>query len=296
MEKMLAIKVLFDIIGLLQRKTVLLLPLTLIAALLSGFFELATVSARPDEASKQIFFEASSWERSQDVTTDGDSYFFSNKYGLIKTESDGKTLIESNAAAIPEELAEGYDSAHIGGISYYDGKLYCALEDSKKWQHPIIAVYSARTLKYTGVFYHLDPTLHTRGLPWISVDPETGVIYCSSRDYSTEIMRYDPASQAYLEPIVLKNEDENFNIHKIQGGDVYDGMLYLATNNDTQAVYSVELATGEAKKLFDRNLFPGSEGEGLAVTAAGGSVMLHALDMSPIFITAYLRNYSLPQQ
>ena len=69
-------------------------------------------------------------------------------------------------------------------------------------------------------------------------------------------MCYDTKTQQYLESIVLVNPDADFNIHKIQGGEISDGVLYLATNNETQAVYAVELATGRAQKPFDRNLSP----------------------------------------
>lgn len=283
---------LMSVIRFLQKKTPLMLPLMLLVLALSGIFELATVADRPEEVSKTMLLGADSWEHSQDITTDGEYYFFTCKYGIIKTELDGKTVISRNADAIPADFKENYGSAHIGGISFYEGKLYCAVEDSKVWQHPLVVVYDAKTLEYTGEFYHLDPEKHTKGLPWVSVDPETGIIYCAIRDNATEIMRYDTQSKEYLEPLTLVNEDPEFFIYKIQGGEVKDSVLYLAANDETQAVYSVELENGNARKLFDRNLCQGSEGEGLTVLETEDGAFIHAMDMSPIFISAYVRHYA----
>ena len=239
-----------------------------------------------------MLLSTDSWEHSQDITTDGSHYYFSCKYGLIKTELDCKTVVARNADAIPDDFFNDLGVTHIGGISYFDGKIYCAAEDSKVWKHPMVLVYDAKTLDYTGISYELDPERHTRGLPWVAVDPDTGIIYCSSRDHSTEIMRYDPSTRTYLESIQLVNDSPEFDIHKIQGGDIAGGTLFLATNDDTQSVCSVELSTGRAVKLFDRNLFSGSEGEGLTVLKTADGAFLHCMDMSPIFISSYVRHFA----
>ena len=292
MDKIKAVKTLMDILRFLQKYTPVLTPLLALTLVLSGIFELATVGARPEEVAKTMVLGADSWEHSQDITTDGESYYFSCKYGIIKTELDCKKVIVRNADAIPDDFKAEYGSAHIGGISFYNGKLYCAVEDSKVFEHPLIVVYDAETLEYTGEYYHLDAEKHTKGLPWISVNPETGIIYCAARDNSTEIMCYDTAAGKYLEPIALVNSDPDFNIHKIQGGEVNGGVLYLATNDSTQAVFTVDLTSGQADKLFDRNLFEGSEGEGLTVLRTEDGAFIHAMDMSPIFISAYVRHYA----
>lgn len=292
MDSIKAVKTLMDVLRFLQKYTPVLYPLLALTLVLSGIFELATVSARPEEVSKTMVLGADSWEHSQDITTDGESYYFTCKYGIIKTELDCKTVTVRNADAIPDSFKTEFGSAHIGGISFYNGKLYCAVEDSKVWQHPLIVVYDAQTLEYTGEYYHLDAEKHTKGLPWISVNPETGIIYCAARDNSTEIMCYDTATRSYLEPIALVNSEPDFNIHKIQGGEVNGGVLYLATNDSTQAVFTVDLASGQADKLFDRNLFSGSEGEGLTILETQDGAFIHAMDMSPIFISAYVRHYA----
>ena len=267
-----------------------LLPLTVLVLVLSGFFELATVGVRPAELDKTMLINDRAWDASQGITTDGESFYFSSKYVLIKTEGDYKTVLARNADAIPPEL-QALGVSHIGGISYYDGRLYCAAEDSKVFERPYVLVFDAATLQYTGEAYAMDPARHTKGLPWVAVDSETGVLYCAARDYATELMRYDLKNKRYLDSLPLVNDDPAFNLHKIQGGDVCRGVLYTCANDDGQSVGRVDLADGRAAICFKRNLFPGSEGEGLTVSLTEKGVTLHCLDMSPIFLSAYVRSY-----
>lgn len=98
--------------------------------------------------------------------------------GADKSELDGKTRVKSNPLAIPKKLKDEYGLAHIGGISYSkaDNCIYAGLEDSKVWEYPVVAVYDADTLKFTGRYYILDKALHTRGLPWVAVDNDRGLL------------------------------------------------------------------------------------------------------------------------
>ncbi|HBL40888.1 MAG TPA: hypothetical protein DDY98_04675 [Ruminococcaceae bacterium] len=269
-----------------------LAALTALVLLLSSIFELATVGTRPAELNKTILVNDQAWEASQDITTDGEDFYFSCKYGLIKTKSDFETVTVRNADAIPSAF-QSLGVRHIGGISYYDGKLYCAAEDSKVFEHPYVLVFDAKTLAYTGEYYEMDASRHTKGLPWIAIDPDSGILYCSSRDRSVELMRYDLKNRCYLPSVPLVNSDPAFNLHKIQGAEIFKGTLYTAANNDGQSVAKVDLASGQAEILFNRNLFPGSEGEGLTVSVTGKGLVLHCLDMSPIFLSAYVRDYEV---
>ena len=119
------------------------------------------------------------------------------------------------------------------------------------------------------------------------------MLYCAARDYATELMRYDLKSRRYLDSLPLVNDDPDFSLHKIQGGEILDGVLYTAANDDGQSVSRVDLATGKAEIILKRSLFPGSEGEGMTVSRAQRGVLLHCLDMSPIFLSAYVRTYAV---
>ena len=273
-----------------RRGRLALLPLTALVLALSAFFELATAGRRPAELQKTILINTQAWEASQGVTTDGTDFYFSSKFGLIKTEGDFKTVLIRCADAIPPEF-KALGVSHIGGISYYKGKLYCAAEDSKVFEHPYVLVFDAATLQYTGESYEMDAERHTKGLPWVAVDPDSGILYCAARDYATELMRYDLKNKRYLDSLPLVNDDPDFSLHKIQGGEICGGVLYTAANDDGQSVGRVDLATGRAEIYLKRSLFPGSEGEGMTVSRTDQGLVLHCLDMSPIFLSAYVRTY-----
>ena len=231
--------------------------------------------------------------RSQDVTTDGEYFYFSGKTSLEKVNLSCDKIIALNHNAITEELSEKYNSQHIGGISYYNGIIYAALEDSKVWEHPVIALYDAGTLEYTGVCYELPTELQTRGVPWVVVDGENGVAYTGdSRNY-TGIYKFSLADFSYLETITLSEE-----VAKIQGCEIADGILYAGTNDMTRAVFTVDLATGEVTKLFDRIMYEyklidnfGGEGEGLTVLPMDDGTYIHTLQLGALFIDSSLRHY-----
>jgi len=231
--------------------------------------------------------------RSQDITTDGEYFYFSGKHSLEKTDLDCKEIIALNHKALEGELEDKYNSQHIGGISYYDGIIYAAVEDSKQWEHPVIALYDAETLSYTGVCYELPVALQTRGVPWVAVDGENGVAYTGdSRNY-TEIFKFSLVDFSYLGTVAFSEE-----VQKIQGGEISDGKLYAGTNDMTRSVYMIDLETGEARKLFDRIAYEyklidnfGGEGEGLTLLRMEDGSYIHTLQLGALFIDATLRHY-----
>lgn len=271
------------------------LMLSLIISLIFSAFSLLgdgidkILGSRPEELvayESLLFFD--SYTHSQDIATDGNNFYFSSRFSLIKTELDGKTLSAINLNAIPKELKDKYGLAHIGGISYYDGKIYAALEDSKVWKYPIVAIYDAESLDYTGQYHILSADLQQKGLPWIAVDPERSLLYSAQRDHSPELIAYDLESFELVRTIELSQK-----VHKIQGGDVHKGILYVATQDEGQGVYAINPSSGEVTKCFDQNLPQGGEAEGLTVLEREDGTLLHTLDLGPLFINAFLRHYRL---
>lgn len=264
--------------------------MTFLSALTLGIDALSAGKRHP-EVSKDNVLLIGAAERSQGITTDGKYYYFSSKWGLTKSELDGKTRVKSNPLAIPKKLKDEYDLAHIGGISYSkaDNCIYAGLEDSKVWEYPVVAVYDADTLKFTGRYYILDKALHTRGLPWVAVDNDRGLLI--TLDHSkkaNELIFYDIAdNMKYVGSVKLSE-----TVRSIQGAEMYGGMLYAATNDDTQAVYKIDPKSGEVSKYFDRNLTKGSEGEGITVLETADGAVFHAIDMGPLFINAFIRHYA----
>lgn len=264
--------------------------MTFLSALTLGIDALSAGKRHP-EVSKDNILLIGAAERSQGITTDGKYYYFSSKWGLTKSELDGKTRVKSNPLAIPKELKDEYGLAHIGGISYSkaDNCIYAGLEDSKVWEYPVVAVYDADTLKFTGRYYILDKALHTRGLPWVAVDNDRGLLI--TLDHSkkaNELIFYDIAdNMKYVGSVKLSE-----TVRSIQGAEMYRGMLYAATNDDTQAVYKIDPKSGDVSKYFDRNLTKGSEGEGITVLETADGAVFHAIDMGPLFINAFIRHYA----
>lgn len=264
--------------------------MTFLSALTLGIDALSAGKRHP-EVSKDNVLLIGAAERSQGITTDGKYYYFSSKWGLTKSELDGKTRVKSNPLAIPKKLKDEYGLAHIGGISYSkaDNCIYAGLEDSKVWEYPVVAVYDADTLKFTGRYYILDKALHTRGLPWVAVDNDRGLLI--TLDHSkkaNELIFYDMAdNMKYVGSVKLSE-----TVRSIQGAEMYGGMLYAATNDDTQAVYKIDPKSGEVSKYFDRNLTKGSEGEGITVLETANGAVFHAIDMGPLFINAFIRHYA----
>ena len=68
--------------------------------------------------------------RSQGMTSDGETLYFSSKTTLIRTESDAKELINANYFAIPDELKD-LGIKHIGGLSFYNGKIYAVNAENR---------------------------------------------------------------------------------------------------------------------------------------------------------------------
>lgn len=226
--------------------------------------------------------------RSQGIANDGESLYFSSKTTLIKTELDGKTFVNSNLSAIPDELSEQYGIAHIGGLSCYNGKLYAGMEDSKVWDYPIVGVFDAQTLELTD-YYILDCELITRGLPWVAVNPDNGLLYCTDHSKQpTKLLSFDINDGMRLAGSTPLSE----SIPSVQGAEFYNGVLYAATNDSTKAIYTVTVQ-GECSKLLDRSLASGGEGEGMTIVIENGQPVIYATDMGLLFINSFIRRYPI---
>ena len=241
-------------------------------------------------------------ERSQGVTTDGIAWIFSGKHTLTKVAFDNETVLAQNKSAIPDALKAQYGSAHVGGISFANGTVYAAIEDSKVWQNPIVALFDGDTLEYTCRFALLPGKdsggghALTRGVPWVACDTDSGCFYVAQCRNATELYAYDLETFDFVRTIPLDG-----TIDSIQGAEVYGGALYAATNDATRAVYKIDLATGKVDKLFDRILYQpkridnfGGEGEGMTVLPMADGTLLHTLTIGALFVDANLCHYKLP--
>ena len=261
---------------------VLLIPLYALTAAIDA----VSAGKRTDETSVNIV-GIGAYFRSQGVATDGEYLYFSSKTTLYKTDITGREFVGINLSAISAQLKD-IGIKHIGGMSYYGGYIYAGMEDSKVWEHPVVGVFSPDSLELVK-YYELDSAVHTRGLPWVCVNPENGYLYAF--DHSKQpgkILIYDVNNE--MEPV--GEVALSRTVASVQGAEFYGGLLYAATNDETQAVYAVNVETGEVEKFTDRNL-TGGEGEGMTVVTKDGRDYILAFNLGPLFVNTNLRYYPL---
>ena len=219
----------------------------------------------------------------QGITTDGEYYYTSGSItgigftALAKYTVDGMEFVDKNVNPLPK-VCKDRGNNHIGGISYYDGKIYASVEGGEEVVACIV-VYDAETLKALEV-YDLKNEEFPDGVPWCAVDGETGYLYASKWKDTKTIYVYDVnKGMALVNTLTLSK-----SIKRIQGGEFLDGTLYLSKdtndNGKIRDILSVDTETGEVETVAERNVgFEDCEAEGMTFTKdENGNVILHVLD------------------
>lgn len=200
---------------------------------------------------------------SQGVTNDGEYFYFSGNKNLSKAsmETGEISLVTSNA--IPKELQDK-GCNHIGGLSYYNGMIYAAVEDGPDYLNSFIVLYDAETLKYTGTYYELPHELHIEGVPWCAVDVERNYLYTAEWSNATVLNVFNLDTLELVKTIPLSEP-----IDRIQGAEMFDGKLYMSCDelNDMKRIFSLDVETGKVEVVFARNIGEGFEAEGMTVYA-----------------------------
>lgn len=235
----------------------------------------------------------------QGITTDGTYYYTSGsitafKYStLAKFEISTMKRVKTNKSPLPDALKKRGDD-HIGGISYYNGKIYAAVEDSKDYKYPCIAVYDAESLKYI-THYDVNPSRFPDGIPWVAVDKSTGYLYASawSHTENLEVFIID-ATMSHYRSIPLNGICE---LHRIQGGEFYDGDLYLSQdtkdNGKIRNVLRVSPISGKVEVAFTRNVGKEDmEAEGMTIYPSANGSLFHVLDYNKL-VGVYVRSYAV---
>lgn len=235
----------------------------------------------------------------QGITTDGEYFYTSgtltavNFTAIAKYTVDGMEYIDSNTDPLPK-VCKDRDNNHIGGISYYDGKIYAPVEGGEEVPACIV-VFDAETLKATGEVYDLPKADFPDGVPWCAVDSETGYLYASKWKDTTKIFIYDVNDgMKYVKTLNLTG-----TIKRIQGGEFLDGTLYLSQDTKDKGkirdILSVDIETGEVALVAERNI--GSEkfeAEGMTFTKDENGTVMHVLDYNKtigMFVHHYTVDY-----
>lgn len=229
----------------------------------------------------------------QGLDEDGDYYYTSGSLagiqlcclGIVDMESG--EIITDVIDALPQEFKDmNYD--HIGDISVQNGIIYAPVED-KAEEQPLVLLYDAETLEYMDIYYVLDATYLTDGIPWCATDEN--YLYASEFNNPERIVVYNIDDMSFSHTVEL-----SVPLARVQAGDVADGTLYANCDphEGNKTVYSVDLETGEVTLVFDRNTTGiDTETEGLcAETDKNGELVFHIADYNKI-ISTFIRTYVL---
>ncbi len=235
---------------------------------------------------------------SQGITTDGEYYYTAGSISAVDLVGMGKWTVDGfekvlyDHTAVPKDLKEKYGSDHIGGISYYDGKIYAALEDESD-TYNLIAIYNAEDLSYTGVYYDLGTEYLDDGIPYCAVDAENGYLYTSPFHETDYILAYNLKDMTFSHKIMLSEP-----VDRIQGAEYYNGLLYLSydvSDSATEQVQTVDVKTGEVKLLFERTVSGRDhEAEGLTVYPMEDGSLIHIADYDKL-VSVNIRHYAVKE-
>lgn len=233
----------------------------------------------------------------QGITTDGEYYYTSGSIAAInltflgKYTVDGMDFVDKKINPLPE-ICEKRGNNHIGGISYYNGKLYAPVEGGEE-VFACIVVFDAETLEATGEVYDLPNENYEDGVPWCAVDAETGYLYASKWKNTKTIYVYDVNNEMAL----VKEINLDSTITRIQGGEFCNGTLYLSQDTKDSGkmrnILKVYVESGKVEIAAERNV--GSENyeaEGVTFTYTDDGVVMHVLDYNRT-IGVFVNHYSV---
>ena len=237
---------------------------------------------------------------SEGLASDGKVFYTSGSLSFAKYTALAKyevgTMRRIQYKVFPvnwDLIKKGYD--HIGGISYFNGKLYAAMESADSKAAPCIAVFNADSLSYE-TSYDLPASWFPDGIAWVAVDPQTGLLYTAAKNDAASLHAFRiHATMAHVVEIDLADDAV---LQNINGGDFYEGILYLSRDvqgSSRKEVLQVEPETGKVSVFMTREVGKVDTVAGdLTVfpSSADGS-FIHVSDYNGI-LGVYLRNYIQP--
>lgn len=245
-------------------------------------------------------------ERGQGVATDGTYFYYSGTYSLAKATTSGDHEVASTVSAIPGDLSSGYGSDHIGDIDYFGGLVIAPLEDGNGYQHPLLALYDANSLAYTGRYVQLPLSTMPGGVPWVAVDAAAGLVYTAPWSQSSlpgrnQLVVYSLADLLTLPAgatlPVLRTIPLSRPLDRIQGAAMYQGKLFASVDiSGDKSVYSIDVTSGQVSWEFHQDVHDSDEVQGIAafdLGPAGGQ--LHVLNVGSGWksIFLYLQHYTV---
>lgn len=279
---------------LLSYLKVVLSPLTALVMMISSLICPTPPATDKAEIINEIGFSLiDAFLCGQGVEEEDDSYYVSGSLSGIKIcclgivdKTTGK-VIKENLDALPIEFKQN-DYDHIGDISVQNGIIYAPVEN-KPETDPLVLLYDAETLEYTGTYYAVDWTYLKDGIAWCATDEN--YLYTSQFNEADKIIVYNIDDMS-LSHIVELSE----TVYRVQAGDVVDGKAYLNCDpkGENKTVYEVDLTTGETTLLFDRNTTGfDTEAEGISVTKDKNGELIFTISDYNKIVSTFIRTYKL---
>jgi hypothetical protein len=232
----------------------------------------------------------------QGITNDGRCYYCTGTvlalgfHGLSKIDMQtGEVLLKKKKYLPPELAKQGF--CHYGGCTYFEGKLYVAVEDEAR-AHPCIAVFDADTLTFTGEYRILGPEIQPNGnLPWCAADKENRLLYTGYFNHCDHINVFEIDTLDFIRHIPISRVVEH-----TQGGEMWGGLMYISCHDTWRKkhIFAIDPATGETTLVMARDAGKNIvESEGITVCPMEDGSFFHQLDVIYPFTLA-IRRYTAP--
>jgi hypothetical protein len=191
----------------------------------------------------------------QGVARVDDGWVFSSNNALFRNDDQFVETLAVGPAIPPAPAARGFN--HIGDVDVVGDIVYAPFEQPDySLGTQAMARYDATTLAFMDA---VDVKQHHNS--FVTVDPDTGIAYSMDEFGGQALLRYDTRRDwKRLAPLAMST-----NVDRVQGGDVFNGAVWLSTDDATDGVYRVDLRTGRVISLGSIGRVDG-EGEGIDAT------------------------------
>jgi len=253
-------------IGTTKRKTgIRWLVVGILVGLLVGILIGFSLLSEPIEKFK---IEKERWlPYPQGLAWDGSYWYFSTSHwgefnDLYKLDREGNVILKRGNAIPSFLIKDDYD--HIGDLDYWNGKLYIPIEHKPVLDglriNATFAVYDSQ-LNFTGEWFKTSQ-FHA---PWCAIDPETGYLYSSEWNDVNVLYAYDLENGDKL----VKKIHLDKGLSRVQGGDFYQGYLYLCLDDLHKDICKIDPKNGKVVGTIPTKIPEEMEGLTLHLTNLG---------------------------